>query len=77
MSDEGTLFLDINAENPEVNIIESLCVNCEKNGKTMILLTKIPFFKGKAILILAKKFDQILQLRLRPQSHIKLWSLRS
>jgi zinc finger protein len=26
-------------------VIESLCMNCEKNGKTTILLTKIPFFR--------------------------------
>lgn len=25
--------------------IESLCTNCEKNGTTNIMLTKIPFFR--------------------------------
>lgn len=25
-------------------VMESLCVNCEQNGKTTILLTKIPMF---------------------------------
>ena len=38
------LFIDINAENP-VSEIESLCMQCEKNGTTRILMTKIPFFK--------------------------------
>ena len=27
-------------------VIESLCVNCHEQGKTTILLTKIPYFKG-------------------------------
>lgn len=38
------LFVNINPDNP-VSEIESLCVNCEENGITRILLTKIPFFK--------------------------------
>lgn len=38
------LFIDINPDNP-VTEIESFCVNCEQNGLTRILLTKIPFFK--------------------------------
>jgi len=38
------LYVDINPDNP-VSEIESFCVNCEENGVTRILLTKIPFFK--------------------------------
>ena len=38
------LFIDINPDNP-VNEIESLCMNCKKNGTTRLLMTKIPFFK--------------------------------
>lgn len=38
------LFVNINPDNP-VSEIESYCVNCEDNGITRILLTKIPFFK--------------------------------
>lgn len=38
------LFIDIDPDNP-VTEIESLCMNCQKNGVTRILLTKIPFFK--------------------------------
>lgn len=32
--------------------MESFCINCEKNGKTIILLTDIPFFKGINIQII-------------------------
>jgi C4-type Zn-finger protein len=38
------LYVDINPDNP-VSEIESYCVNCEENGVTRILFTKIPFFK--------------------------------
>lgn len=36
-------------ENPEPIIIESLCVGCEKNGQTVLLLTRIPFFKDTLV----------------------------
>ncbi|XP_052803035.1 zinc finger protein ZPR1-like [Mya arenaria] len=41
------LFRNINAEedDPEVTEIESLCVNCEKQGMTRLFFTKIPFFR--------------------------------
>ncbi|XP_073324326.1 zinc finger protein ZPR1 [Pagrus major] len=43
----GSLFTDISADNDdwEPTEIESLCMNCYKNGTTRLLLTKIPFFK--------------------------------
>ncbi|XP_060764687.1 zinc finger protein ZPR1 [Neoarius graeffei] len=43
----GVLFKDINAdeEDAEPTEIESLCMNCYENGKTRLLLTKIPFFR--------------------------------
>ncbi|KAA0704043.1 Zinc finger protein ZPR1 [Triplophysa tibetana] len=43
----GGLFKDINAEDEDVQptVIESLCMNCYKNGTTRLMLTKIPFFK--------------------------------
>lgn len=43
----GVMFKDINAEDEDVQPteIESLCMNCYKNGKTRLLLTKIPFFR--------------------------------
>ncbi|XP_067288848.1 zinc finger protein ZPR1 [Pseudorasbora parva] len=43
----GSVFKDINAddEDHQPTVIESLCMNCYKNGSTRLLLTKIPFFK--------------------------------
>ncbi len=49
------LFVNINPDNP-VSEIESLCVNCEENGITRILLTKIPFFKE--IIVMAFECEQ-------------------
>lgn len=41
------LFRDITADEdePEITEMESLCVNCEKQGMTRLFLTKIPFFR--------------------------------
>ncbi|XP_055697227.1 zinc finger protein ZPR1 [Phlebotomus papatasi] len=41
------IFRDLTAEDPEPEAteIESLCVNCMKNGTTRLLLTKIPFYR--------------------------------
>ncbi|XP_019063758.1 zinc finger protein ZPR1 isoform X2 [Fukomys damarensis] len=43
----GHLFRPINAEDEEQQPteIESLCMNCYRNGMTRLLLTKIPFFR--------------------------------
>ncbi|XP_045932547.1 zinc finger protein ZPR1 [Micropterus dolomieu] len=43
----GSVFKDIGAEDSdwEPTEIESLCMNCFKNGMTRLLMTKIPFFK--------------------------------
>ncbi|KAM6157665.1 zinc finger protein ZPR1 isoform 1-T1 [Rhynchocyon petersi] len=43
----GGLFRPISAEDEEQQPteIESLCMNCYRNGMTRLLLTKIPFFK--------------------------------
>ncbi len=38
------IFDELNPENV-INEIESLCMNCEKNGTTRLLFTKIPFFR--------------------------------
>lgn len=35
----------VDGAGPEVTQIESLCVNCEENGLTKLLLTKIPYFR--------------------------------
>uniref|UniRef100_A0A0K8SAD5 Zinc finger ZPR1-type domain-containing protein n=1 Tax=Lygus hesperus TaxID=30085 RepID=A0A0K8SAD5_LYGHE len=41
------LFRDLDPDDiePETTEVESLCMNCENNGNTRILLTKIPFYK--------------------------------
>eukprot|EP00118_Oscarella_pearsei_P021122 m.234891 g.234891 ORF g.234891 m.234891 type:complete len:446 (+) comp40122_c1_seq3:1824-3161(+) len=41
------LFRDIQGEveDQEISEIESLCMNCEENGTTRVLLTRIPMFK--------------------------------
>jgi zinc finger protein len=39
-----TLFVDITGDQ-EPTIIESLCMNCEAQGKTTLLFTRIPFFQ--------------------------------
>lgn len=43
----GSVFKDLSADEEEwqPTEIESLCMNCYKNGTTRMLLTKIPFFK--------------------------------
>ncbi|KJE91981.1 zinc finger protein [Capsaspora owczarzaki ATCC 30864] len=42
----GPLFKDLRADGePDITEIESLCVNCEENGTTRLLLTKVPFFR--------------------------------
>ncbi|OBS74406.1 hypothetical protein A6R68_15059 [Neotoma lepida] len=43
----GPLFRPLNAEDEEQQPteIESLCMNCYRNGTTRLLLTKIPFFR--------------------------------
>ena len=58
MPDDGPIFIDINPDDPEVSVIESMCMYCHKNGKTCILLTKIPFFKGKSISKTLEKFPK-------------------
>uniref|UniRef100_A0AAR2LU07 Zinc finger ZPR1-type domain-containing protein n=1 Tax=Pygocentrus nattereri TaxID=42514 RepID=A0AAR2LU07_PYGNA len=43
----GGLFKDIDAEDEDAQPteVESLCMNCYENGKTRLLLTRIPFFR--------------------------------
>ncbi|XP_046401788.1 zinc finger protein ZPR1 [Ischnura elegans] len=47
VKNEKPIFRDLAADDPEPEAteIESLCTNCEKNGVTRLLLTKIPFYK--------------------------------
>ncbi|XP_008211218.1 zinc finger protein ZPR1 [Nasonia vitripennis] len=46
------IFRELNADDPEpeATVIESLCMNCGKNGVTRIFLTKIPFYKDVMIM---------------------------
>jgi len=46
------LFRDLDADDeiPEITEVESLCLNCEEQGTTRILLTKIPFFRDVIIM---------------------------
>lgn len=42
------LVVDIKGD-PEPITVESMCVSCGQNGETVLLLTKIPFFKDLLI----------------------------
>lgn len=46
------IFRDLTADDPEPETteIESLCVNCGKNGITRLLLTKIPHYKDVVVM---------------------------
>ncbi|CAL7939150.1 unnamed protein product [Xylocopa violacea] len=46
------IFRDLKADDsePETTEIESLCVNCAKNGVTRLLLTKIPHYKDIVVM---------------------------
>ncbi|XP_018320212.1 zinc finger protein ZPR1 [Agrilus planipennis] len=52
METKKPLFRELTAEDPEPETteIESLCMNCQKNGVTRLLLTKIPFFKDVIVM---------------------------
>ncbi|PVU95282.1 hypothetical protein BB561_001931 [Smittium simulii] len=43
LKQDDSLFADINEEAP-VTIVESLCMNCHKNGTTRLMLTRVPHF---------------------------------
>lgn len=46
------IFRNLTADDPEPETteIESLCINCEKNGVTRLLLTKIPHYKDVVVM---------------------------
>jgi len=50
------LYADIDADSQAPTQIESLCVNCEQNGMTTLLLTKIPFYKE--VILMSFRCDQ-------------------
>lgn len=47
---EKSVFFDPNDDEPEICEIESLCLNCGKDGTTRILATKIPFYKEVVVM---------------------------
>jgi len=48
-ADVNTVFPELDVDQLEVNVIESLCFSCGKNGTTRLLLTRIPFYKELVI----------------------------
>ncbi|PVU99166.1 hypothetical protein BB560_005545 [Smittium megazygosporum] len=46
---DNAVFQDISQDAP-VTVVESLCMNCHKNGTTRLMLTKVPFFKELIIM---------------------------
>ncbi|KAI4200378.1 MAG: hypothetical protein LQ346_002388 [Caloplaca aetnensis] len=44
-NDETAPHEEAEDEAKVVDVIESLCINCEENGETRLLLTKIPYFR--------------------------------
>ncbi|XP_043479955.1 zinc finger protein ZPR1 [Leptopilina heterotoma] len=50
-NEKNPLFNELSAEGSESEstVIESLCMNCGKNGVTKLLLTKIPYYKDIVI----------------------------
>lgn len=44
------IYVDINADADSITKVESLCMNCHENGETMIMMTKIPFFKEMIVM---------------------------
>ena len=50
MSVADPIFVNISGDTENVTEIESLCMNCHENGQTVILMTKIPFFKEMIVM---------------------------
>lgn len=42
--------IEIDTRPDEATVIESVCIHCEKNGETRLLLTTIPFFRDIVII---------------------------
>ncbi|CAK1547940.1 unnamed protein product [Leptosia nina] len=51
-TEQKPLFRDLTAEDPEPEVteIESLCMNCQSNGMTRLLLTRIPHYKNVVLM---------------------------
>uniref|UniRef100_A0A023GFS1 Putative duplicated domain in the epidermal growth factor n=1 Tax=Amblyomma triste TaxID=251400 RepID=A0A023GFS1_AMBTT len=46
----GDLFPALSGDDPELTELESLCLQCRKNGTTRLLLTKIPFYREVVVM---------------------------
>ncbi|KAL5238137.1 hypothetical protein ACI65C_005547 [Semiaphis heraclei] len=44
-AETNDVFQELDVDRMEVNVIESLCLGCGKNGTTRLLLTRIPYYK--------------------------------
>lgn len=47
---DASLFPALSGDDPQVMELESLCLQCRKNGTTRLLLTKIPFYKEVVVM---------------------------
>jgi len=50
MGDPEPIYVNINADADSITKVESLCMNCHENGETIIMMTKIPFFKEMIVM---------------------------
>lgn len=63
-------------ESKQIEEIESLCLNCKKNGLTKILLTSIPYFKEVAIMSFECGHCNTNNNELQPVSDIQMKGVR-
>lgn len=64
-------IMDDRVDGKQVDEIESLCLNCRKNGITRILLTSIPYFKEVAIMSFQCKHCNTINNELQSVSDIQ------
>jgi zinc finger protein len=50
MGEPGPMYVNISADADSITKVESLCMNCHENGETMIMMTRIPFFKEMIVM---------------------------
>merc|ERR1711936_772490 len=72
------LFRDLDADDeiPEITEVESLCLNCEEQGTTRILLTKIPFFRDVIIMSFSCPHCGYRDNQIQPGSEIQEKGIR-
>lgn len=62
---------DVRPDERNIEQIESLCMNCHKNGMTKILLTSIPYFKEVAVMSFECTHCNTINNELQPVSDIQ------